>query len=87
MIKIIKRKDRQLQQKEQLWGKPQVSFNDYGHLVFRCIESDGKDNLVVFSQEATNRIVDFVNRYLSNKNQTILHVNNLNIEKINDIPF
>ncbi len=87
MIEIIKRSEGCPSQKQQLVGRPQISFNDYGHLVVRCIESNEIDNLVVFSQEATNRIVDFVNKYLSKNKQQILNISNLHVEKFNDIPF
>ena len=84
MIEIIKRREGCSSEKQQIYGQPQISFNDWGHLTIRCIDSDTSDSLVVFSREATNRIVNYVNKYLNQNKQINLHVQNLKVE---DIPF
>ena len=85
-IEIIKRQEGYPTQKEQLHGSLQVSYNDYGHLVLRLIEYNDKDNLIVLSQEATSRLMSFINNYFGDKKSIILNVQNLNVDK-NDIPF
>ena len=67
MIEIIRRREGERHQKEQITGhNVQVSFNDWGHLAVRFIqdESDGFDSLqcdtiIVFDAATTRRIINF----------------------------
>lgn len=83
---IIKRNILHSIDKQQISGDLQVSYNDYGHLVLRFIECD-KDSLIVLSQDATNKVRDFINTYLNNRKTVTLNVHNLTITKLDDIPF
>lgn len=82
MIEIIKREDGSAQEKMQLVGDLQVSYNDYGHLVIRLIESQGKDNLVVLGRATTDRLVQFVEKYLcESKSKANLNVTNMYVDR------
>ncbi len=62
---VIKRFDGALPIKEQISGKLQVSYNDWGHLVLRFIDSNGSDCLIVLSKAATEQVVSFIKKYLN----------------------
>jgi hypothetical protein len=89
VVEIIKRKDGEYSQKERLEGTPQISFNDYGHLVIRLIKDDNADSLIVLNTALTNRLINFCKQYLIKENlkNTIINISNLNIENLKDIPF
>lgn len=59
MIEIIKRGQGIAQSKEQIAGKPQVSYNSHGHLVVRAIQSEDNDTLVVFDARTSREIINF----------------------------
>lgn len=74
--------------KEQIRGELQVSYNDWGHLVLRFIDhEDNSDCLIVLTRAATDRVKSFVNEHLNEGKVVNLHVNNLCIDKLDDIPF
>jgi len=86
-LEIIKRPKDYFSLKEQINGNMQVSYNDWGHLVLRFIQEDGGDCLIVLTQEATERVKSFINNYLNSRKVTNLHINNLHVDKFEDIPF
>ena len=86
-VEIIKRNKPNYTEKQQISGDLQISYNDYGHLVLRFMELNDNDNLIVLSQDATNKVRNFINTYLNDRKTINLHVQNLNVEKIEDIPF
>ena len=86
-LEIIKRSKDYFPLKEQINGNMQVSYNDWGHLVLRFIQEDSSDCLIVLTQEATERVKSFINCFLNSRKVTNLHITNLNVDKLNDIPF
>jgi hypothetical protein len=60
MIEIIKRREGEPSQKEQVTGEMmQVSYNSWGHLVVRVIQGDTQDVLVVFNKQVSENIIQF----------------------------
>lgn len=59
MLEIIKRHEGHESQKEQIQGEPQISYNDWGHIVIRAINSDKKDALVVLDRRTSVRLIQF----------------------------
>lgn len=45
-------------------GNPQISYNDYGHLVVRGIVNNNEDFLIVFDQHFSQRIMNFIRNYI-----------------------
>jgi hypothetical protein len=75
VIEIIKRQEGQKHEKERIGEgyRPQVSYNDSGHLVLRLIPqskrgegSPDADILIVFGGTTTERIIRFCQEYLRN---------------------
>ncbi|MGD0154022.1 MAG: hypothetical protein ABSC17_09770 [Thermacetogeniaceae bacterium] len=66
MVEIIIREEGEPSQHIQINGeKCQASFNSWGHLAVRIIESPTKDTLVVFTKEASAEIINFVQQKLA----------------------
>ena len=59
MLEIIKRHEGHGSQKEQIDGMAQMSYNDWGHIVIRAIDTDKKDVLVVLDRAASVRLISF----------------------------
>lgn len=77
MIEIIKKEEGEQSIKEQFaTGKAQISYNSDGHLVIRVIHDKERDTLIVCDFATSNKIIEFCQFYLSDKDQ-----------KLRDIPF
>lgn len=58
-VQIIERKEGYKNGKITFAGAPQVSFNDYGHLVVRLIVDNQQDTLIVFDAATSANIANF----------------------------
>jgi hypothetical protein len=63
MIQIIKRKDGEKSEITNLDnGRPQISYNDDGHLCLRIIHGADSDTLVVLDRQISSRVLRFLRR-------------------------
>ena len=59
MMEIIKRKEGEASQREQIDGNPQISYNDWGHIAIRAVQGDAQDVLVVLDRQTSERLIKF----------------------------
>lgn len=78
---IIKRREGFQSLKGQVEGAPQVSFNDYGHLVVRFVQGDCQDELIIFDAVTSANIINFCQDRL----KPVCRRDNRSIDQ--DIPF
>lgn len=68
MIEIIKRKEGFKSEREQLFGRVQISYNSDGRICIRQIESSVQDNLIVLDRWATKELLNFCKNLLNGLN-------------------
>jgi hypothetical protein len=63
-FEIIRRKEGEVSQKQEIRHRnTQISINDWGHLVIREFDEPQKndeEHLLVFDQQTTNRLINFI---------------------------
>ena len=62
MLEIIERTEGSNSKKTTIYGNPQISFNDWGHIAIRAIHADHADTLVVLNKETSARLINFCKR-------------------------
>lgn len=61
MVEIIKRHEGFKSAKEQILGiDAQISYNDWGHLTIRVIQSNEQDVLIVLDKNVSRRMINFL---------------------------
>lgn len=65
MIEIIKRKECEKSEKQQIDGdRVQISFNSWGHLVIRVIQGNDADTLIVLDQKTSDATMNFIKKHV-----------------------